>query len=369
MSKSFIASQLGGGLAGNPMITAKSLNFGKSNEMLVNAQGLINASSFEELFAIQAALMAARANGTITEDPNAIKAQVAAKQDAYNKLTAAFQDSNDPNFNIIGAGLTDSIRKTAFRAGFLRRFLRERTVKPGEQRRSRLRENQVVALTIGPNSRVEESRHQGNYAFPETDTIATHIKISERSLYEEGFEILDEKAEDGLEAIMVKEDRNLLNLFDRAVAITGSHVIFPTLTPQVLSIGKQKVENTGGLPVNDLLMANNLWSEVTGNSEFYQWLSPIEKHEQVLTGKVAKMLECDITTDAYLESKLRVLKPGDFYFVAASDYLGELLTVQELTSSEASGEDNGEAWRGWFVREQLAYALTNINGVSRGSKR
>lgn len=369
MTKQFIAHGLGGGLAGNPLINAHALGFGTSREALINQQGNINAGTIAELLQIQNALMAASAKGVISEDPNAIKAATAKKQEAFRKLTAAFGDANNPDFGIVGAGLTDSIRKSAFRAGFVRRFLKERGLEPGEQARSRLRENQVVALTVGPNSKVSESRHQGNYAFPETSTISANIRIGERSLYEEGFEILDEKAEDGLEAIMVGEDRRLVNLFNAATQLTGHHVIFPTLTPQVLSIGKQKVENTGGLPVNDLLIANNLWSEVSGNAEFYQWLSPIEKHEQVLTGKVAVMLGCDITTDAYLESKLRVLQPGDFYFIANPEYLGELLTRQELTSSEISGEDNGEAWRGWFIREQLAYALTNVNGVSRGSKR
>ncbi|TPG60093.1 HK97-fold major capsid protein [Ewingella americana] len=369
MSKQFVAQNLGGGLAGNPLITALSLGFGTSNNPLVNNEGNINAANIQELLKIQAGLMAAHAKGTISEDVNTIQARTKAKQETFAQLQAAYGDSNSGNFGIIGAGLTDSIRTTAYRAGFLRRFLKERGLQPGEPVRSRIRENQVISLTVGPESRVQESRHQGNYTFPETNTIAANIHISERSLFEEGFEILDEKAEDGLESIMVGEDRRLINLFDAAVGVTGQHVIFPTLTPQVLSIGLQKVQNTGGLPVNDLLMANNLWTEIMGNAEFYQWMSPIEKHDMVLTGKVAKMLDCDITTDAYLESKLRVVKPSDFYFIANPEFLGELLTRQELTSSEVDGTDDGEAWRGWFIREQLAYALTNVAGVSRGTKR
>lgn len=368
--KTFVAEN--GDLRGNAAVTAALLGIkGGSNEALINEKGQINASSMQELFNLQAALMKAAANGSITEDNSVSAAQIQAqKQDLYTKLQAAYHNGHSNDFLIIGEGIEDSIRTTSQRAGFLRRFLKERTLKPGEVARTRIRENQVTAYSVGENSRIQESRHQGNYIYPESTTIGSRIKITEKSLAEEGFELLDERAEDGLESIMVKEDRNLIDLFNKASSATRNHhVVFPTLTPQILSTVRQVVENSGGLPVHDLLLANNLWSEIHGNSEFHHYLSPIEQHELVLSGRVAKMLDCDITTDAHLESKLRVVAPNDFYFLADADYLGELLVRQELTTSEIDGTDDGDAWRGWFIREILHYSLANIRGVARGSKR
>ena len=343
-----------------------------SREALVNQQGNINASNAAELMAHQQQLMAAVAEGklrvladgtVVAIDKNEVNRLKAA---AHAELCAAFSDKDSNAFSAIGEGIVDTIRDTAARAAFRPRFLSSRTLVAGEIARSRLRRHTVNAFTVGQNSTVIESRHDGKFMFPEEVVYAANPRIAEKDLYQIGVGLLDEKSEEATDQTWVVQDRYFKKLADAAVAKTGNSIMFPTLTPTVFSNLRQQVVNTGGLPVEDCWISNTLWSDIIGSSEFSGFLSQIEKHELVATGRVARILDTNLNTDTFLESRLRVLSAGELFFFARSDFLGEYLIRQEMTINETDGFDFGQAWRGWFLRSIDSTSLTNIRGVSKG---
>lgn len=373
MSKQNIYLAGGAPLPGNTAIKATGRTrtgaIVASAHAAVADNGEINATSRKDALAIIANLLEASRTGAITahqvEEPI-----TAAKRNAVHAgLIQAFQDTNGPAFAVYGEQIANTVRDTNVRAGILRRFLPERELGTQEIAKTRLRRHRVNCMALGPNSTAVESRHDGRFMFPEEQTLSARPIINEKDLYQEGMGLLDEKAEEALESLMVGEDRGLRALFDAAVSKTGQQLAFPTFTPTVFATLKQMVENTGGLPVNDAWMSNDLWVDInSGSGDFPDWFDPISKHDLVLTGKVGTMMECSIHTDAHLESRLRVLKPGELYFVARADFLGETLLRQAVTSSEISGANEGQAWRVWFIRQILAISLSNIHGVSKGFK-
>lgn len=341
-----------------------------SADPAVNDRGQINAYSNKDAMAIIASLLQQSANGSIVQASKAgHKVTAAEKADAHTKLVASFGDRNSSNFAIFGEEVADTVRDTAARAGFLRRFLNERDLVAQEIAKIRLRQHSVNGLTVGPQSKVLESRHEGRFFFPEEVTHAARPTINEADLYKEGMGLLDEKADEGLESIMVSEDRSLKALFDAAVSRTNYALNFSTFTPTVFSTLKQYVQNSGGLPVESCWMANDLWNDFnTGNNDFSDFFSPVEKHELALVGRIGRFQDVEIHTDAYLESRLRVLKRGEIYFAANPEFLGEVLVRAALNSSEIDGESDGNLWRGWLLREILAIGIANVNGVSRGKR-
>lgn len=243
-----------------------------SSEPAVNNQGLINAHDDRQALAIIANLMDQRSKQSIVQASSQTRIQ------AQARLQAAFQDKRNPEFAIAGETVTNTIRDTAARAGFLRRFLPERDLTVGEDPKIRLRKNETNAFSLHEMSVIDESRHDGRFAYPPEVMIGARPTITEADLYKEGFGLLEEKADEGLEIIMVTEDRALKGLSDAAVRATNQQLAFTTFTPSVFATLKQYVQNTGGLPVAGAWMANDLWVDVnTGNSAFSDCFSMGEK--------------------------------------------------------------------------------------------
>lgn len=337
-----------------------------SMDPAVANNGEINAYSNKDALSIIAQLLEQSRNGGIIQA--SAKPKAIDRNAIHAGLISAFKDDKGPDFAIFGEDIANTVRDTSARAGMLRRFFPERELGTQEIAKTRFRRHRVNSFVLGPNSTAVESRHDSRFIFPEEHTISARPIINEKDLYQEGMGLLDEKAEEALEMLMVAEDKGMKALFDAAVSSTGQQLAFPTFTPTVFAVLRQMVENTGGLPVNDVWLSNDLWVDVNGAGDFSDWFDPISKHDLVLTGKVGTMMECTIHTDAHLEGRLRVLKGGELYFVARSDFLGETMLRQAVTSSEISGANDGQAWRGWFLREILAVALANAAGVSKGFK-
>lgn len=339
-----------------------------SADPLVANNGEINASNNRDAMQLIATLLEEASKGSVVQ---ASKTQLSAseRQAISASIVAAYHDNTSSDFAIYGEEIANTVRDTSARAGFLRRFLGERELVAQETAKIRLRKHAVNAFAVGPNSAIVPSRHDGKFFFPEEVTYAGSVQIAEADLYKEGMGLLDEKADEALEMIMVAEDRDLKALLDQCVAATGASLNFSTFTPSVFSSLKQYVQNTGGLPVESCWMANDLWTDInSGNTDFSDYFSPIVKHDLNLTGRIGRLQDVEIHTDAFLESRLRVLNAGELYFTAQPQFLGEVLSRAAIMSTETSGANINQAWRGWFIREILAIGIGNINGVSRGKK-
>lgn len=339
-----------------------------SQHALVDNNGELNASSNKDAMQLIAALLKQSQEGQIVQ-ASKTKLSASERSALSTSIVAAYQDTNSVDFAIYGEEIANTVRDTNARAGFLRRFLSERELVAQEIAKIRLRKHAVNAYAIGPNSSVVPSRHDGKFFFPEEVTYSASPIIQEADLYKEGMGLLDEKADEALEMIMVAEDRDLKALFDACVAATGASLNFSTFTPTVFSSLKQYVQNTGGLPVESCWMANDLWNDVnSGNTDFSDYFSPIVKHDLNLTGRIGRLQDVEIHTDAFLESRLRVLNAGELYFTSQPQFLGEVLSRAAIMSTETSGANQHQSWRGWFIREILAIGIGNQNGVSRGKK-
>ena len=200
MSNPYLSAQTGEEIVGGAIKREGRTATGKvvaSADPLVNNGGELNASSTADAIQAINQLMQSVANGDVVKASNS-QETVKARQEMFADLIASYHDTASNDFSIIGEDIANTVRDTAARAGFLRRFLSERNLQVGEIAKIRLRRHQVNGFAIGDSSLTVESRHDGRFLFPEEVTYSARPIINEGDLYREGMGLMDEKMEESL---------------------------------------------------------------------------------------------------------------------------------------------------------------------------
>jgi hypothetical protein len=337
----------------------------ESRDSLVGAGGEINAYSRKDAMGVISGLMARASSGELTRQASV------ARQSALNKLAAeirqAYVNRDAANFGMLGEEITNEIRMTVARTGFIRRFLQERELEPGEETKIYLRKQDTLAFTLETDSMVPRSHIKQREVYLREYYVSSNIQIEEKEIARLRVDLLQEKLEDGHEMVQVQEDRQMKILADAASSALNVPMYFSSLTPAVYQSLKNQVESRG-VPVSACWLANNLWNDIVADPDFVNWFDPVTKHELILTGELGSMLGVAIHTDAFIDSQLRVLSRGDIYFFGKPGTLGQFLIRKQLSSQELNHGLIGVPARGWYLMEIVAPAIVNANAVARGTK-
>lgn len=332
---------------------------------IVGAGGEYNASDKRDLFQQLNTVIAAAQNGRISRSANA------AKQDKFERLASAIRAahfSNDAaNFGVLGEEITNEIRTTIARTGFIRRFLQERELVAGEETKVLLRKNDVLAFSLSTDGTTPMSHIKQREIYLRENYVNANIQIEEKEIARLRADLLQEKLTDGFEATMVQEDKQLKVLADNASAALNVPVFFSSLTPAVYVSLKNQVQSRG-VPVTSCWLANNLWNDIFADPAFVGFFDQVSKHELVLTGEIGVLGGVTLHTDAFINSQLRVLNSGEIYFFSDPATLGQLLIRKALQSDPVNKNVLGIPARGWFLSEIIAPMIANANGVSKGQR-
>jgi hypothetical protein len=343
-------------------VTSKG-GYSQSNEAVANSNGEINAYNKRDAFQQIANIVSAAQKGQIQKQASA---RETLDQLASDIRTASLTRSA-ANFGTIGEEVTNEIRTTISRTGFLRRFAQERELKVQEECKVYIRKQDTLAFSMSTDGQTPVSHIKQRELYLRENYIESHILIEEKELARLGADLLEEKLEDGMEMVMVQEDRQWKTLADQAAATLNVPTFFSSLTPAVYQSLKNQVENRG-LPVSNCWMANNLMNDLVADPTFASWFDPVTKHEIVLTGELGSLLGVTMHTDAFINSQLRVLQAGEIYFFSHPKTLGQFLVRQGLVSEPINKNVLGIPARGWLIREIVAPVIVNANGVNKGTR-
>lgn len=335
----------------------------QSNEPVANRAGEINAYSKKDAFQQIAGIVAAAQKGLIerADTSRDVMSRLA------DEVRTAHVTRNAANFGTLGEEVTNEIRTTVARTGFIRRFLQERELKTMEEAKIYLRVQDTLAFSMSTDGVTPISHIKQREIYLRENYITSNILIEEKELARLGSDLLEEKLEDGMEMVMVQEDRQFKILVDQAASTLNNPTYFSTLTPVVFQAMKNQVESRG-LPVANCWLANNLMNDIVSDSTFSQWFDPVTKHELVLTGELGSLLGVTLHTDAFINSRLRVLNAGEIYFFSHPSTLGQFLVRQALNSEPVNRKIIGQPAKGWMITEIVAPAVANANGVTRGAR-
>jgi hypothetical protein len=257
-------------------VVATDFRFAGSRERAVGAGGELNASSRKDLLVQIAKFLEVSANQGIMTEETAYAQEDLAKRHK-EAVEAAFK--NDAAHRELGEVLAQELYQAGNREGFARRFMARLELSQGQIPQAKMRMKNLVATTATGPSKVQSQLIRDNLFFPPEFYITTRPFIEQREINQSNGDVLEEKYLEGLEGIMVAEDRTWLLMARAAIGMANNlTTIVGTFNPTALSALRNQVTRWN-IPAASLLIANDIWNDITGDTGFQQIIDPVSKHK------------------------------------------------------------------------------------------
>jgi hypothetical protein len=328
---------------------------------ILNGNGDLNAHDKREFLRLVGQLAIAASTGMVEQAPEE-------NVDHRQAIAAAVADKSGQGWLALGEIVGNQVVETMGRAGFTRRLLQFNAVPKGGIAKIRVRHRDVIAFVSTTDPNVVASQVRQPVVYPSFFNIISRILIEDSEINLDDGDLLEDRYQDGLEQMLVAEDRAFKNIVDTAANAYNPLFLFPTLTPSVWTNMKIAVEEYGNTPVTSALMSMDLWPDVETDPEFVAWFSELEKHEIAFEGTLGKINGVEVITDGIRHPKLKVLDRGQLYMFSAPQTLGVVSQLGDLNVQTINGYADGIAKRGWYMAQQQALAVVNPHAVVRGQK-
>jgi hypothetical protein len=349
--------------AKKPMVNASEYRFDGSQERAVGANGELNASSKRELLNRQMEFLTASANGEVASDAVFASAEQGAKV-SRELVEAAFNDKEA--HRVLGEKMVDSLYITCNRQGFARKYLTKINVEQGAIVRFPLRTKNVTAVYSTSPTKIQAQFTRDKWFTPPELQLVTRPFIPQNELNQSAGDVLQEKYVEATEAIMVGEDRLWYSQVKALIGVDNPLSIIPgQLTPYTFANVMTNVTRWG-LKAPHVLMASDLYQDIIGNSDFFQAIDPVARHELLLTGELGVLYGCTITSDAYRHPEHKVLNQGEFFVISDALNHGAYSDRGGLQSQPIDISIEKVPGRGWVMFESLAISVANSRSVAAG---
>jgi hypothetical protein len=349
--------------ARTPMTAASEYKFEGSNERAIGANGEINASDKRDLINRQMAFVQAASNRQVAGDQVFAAAEEQAKV-AKELVQAAFNDSEA--HRVLGERMADSLYLTANRQGFMRKYLTKVVVEQGSIPRFPLRNKNVTAVYSTSPTKIQSQITRDRWLTPPELQVVTRPFIPMNEINQSAGDVLQEKYVEATEAIMVGEDRLWYNQVNQIVGIDNPlSIISGQLTPYAFAQVMTNVTRWG-LKAPHVLIATDIYQDIIGNSDFFQAIDPVARHELLLTGELGVLYGCTITSDAYRHPEHKVLNQGEFYVISDALNHGAYSDRGGLQSQPTDISIERIPGKGWVLFESLAVSVANSRSVAKG---
>jgi hypothetical protein len=348
-------------------VVASEMNIpvGQSKSKMVGHNGELNAASKADLSRVVAALM------EVANTREVVTAETAQKREELAKLhkemvTAAF--GSRENLVELGEVLADELYLAANRDGFARRFMARQDLNQGSIPIIRLRMKNVVSVTASSPSRVETQLVRDNTYYPPEFYISARPYIERRDIDRSNTDVLEEKYNEALEAIMVGEDRVWRRLAMATVGVANNQTnIVGRMNPIALSTFRNEVTRWN-IPAAYWLLANDIWSDLIGDPGFQALIDPVSKHELLLTGELGEVLGMKLISDAFRHPQHKVLDRGEMFIVGDPINHGQYTDRGGVEALPLDGTQESIPGRGWFMSESVSMSIVNARSVARARR-
>ncbi len=355
---------------GEPL--AENLRFRGQNSHAIAASGSLNASSKRDLISQIGNLIETHKNGDIMRN-SVLASRVSITErkeiarERKSALIQAIADTSGETMKALGEVMVEDIHETTGREGFIRKLLAFKELEQGEFARVRFRTKDVIAFTAATPTSITPVFVRNNFKDLPEFYVGSRILMEEREIHHSTGDILEEKYQEGLEAIMTQEDRIWKRMADEASVAVNTPTYFSTFTPMHFRLLKTEVSQWGIAPAYCIL-ALNLWDDITATQGFSEWFDPIHQHEIVLEGELGTLMGVSLLTDGFRLPELQVLNPGEIYMVGSPETHGALQQRGDLSSNPIHTYDEGSPNRGWYIFEMIATAIVNAKSVAAGKR-
>jgi hypothetical protein len=288
-------------------------------------------------------------NGAGFEDPAAEQAKLTAKKERHEAFVSAYHSGEqEGTFKVAAEVFAEDVWETLNRQGFTPQLVARKDVVDGQDNRIRKRRKDVVAFQVVNDGQGIAQIVEQDYIYPQDYYLQCQILIEERELAQAGPEFLDEKFQDALEAIMVRQDRILRNLFLRTSGVFNAPVSFATFTPQVLTALRTQVVSNG-IPAAHMLFSFDIWDDMIADPTFTSWWEPVHKYQLIMEGKLGTLLNMKLITDGFRYQTQKVLEPGEVFVLGTPIALGQRGVRRNIQAVEINHFPLGAPRRGMYL--------------------
>jgi hypothetical protein len=330
-------------------------------------KGEINATSVQDLLSQIGGLIQEFNSGNLSVARGQYSPEVLAERRKI--LAEAMADRSGQMLQVLGEALVAEIQDTTNREGFARRILQYRELGAGENDEVRIREHNVIAWLAVSASEVRPIIVRDRRIRPPEFNNESYILVDLKELSYSTADLLEEKYEEGLAAIMVNEDRMWKRLADNAATVRNTIQYFTTFTPLVFSRVRNQVARWG-IPTPTCLMSYDLWDDFIGNNEWSGTglFDPVTKWELIQEGYLGSVLGCALITDSFRQPNLRVLDLGTLYIVGAPINHGVITLRGQMLVEPINTFNQGKSYKGWFINEILSMVIGNSAAIGKGAR-
>lgn len=344
-----------------PAEVVTDYRFNGRQERAVGSNGELNASSKKELLLNANRLMTAAASSKVVTEKQAMTAAQARDVLLAARNDAALQRE-------VGETLAEEIYITSNRKGNMRRFLARQDLKQGEIPRFKMALKNVQAFVYTSPTRIDHTIITDNYFTPQEIQIVGKPFIPQNELNQSPNNVLEEKYVEGLEAIMVQEDRMWANLARATIGQSNNRTtIVGTLSPLALMNVRQNVARWGH-KVTYLYMASDLFVDIVGDTTFIDAIEPVARHELIMTGELGTLYGMTIISEAYRHPEHKVLNQGEFACIADKQFHGAYSDRGGVDSQPINATTEGVIGMGWLLSESVAMQIANDRSVAFGQR-
>ena len=351
----------------------EELRFGKSREQaLSSSTGEFNAYDQKDLVSAISNLMHAVQNGQVVPERQTAVASSQEKMENIRErreiLASAFNDDSGKKWSALGASIAQQINEQSSREGFLRRLSVGNTLKQGEIARVPMSTNDAVAVVATSSTDLGYQLIRNKMFQPEEFEINSNIRVEQLDIDQVSGDILEDAYNQGLEAIMVKEDRLWKRSADMSVGVINSLTyIAGDLTTKIMGTLRGIVADHN-LPVTSAIISNDYWADIIGSADFSTFFDPITKYDLALNGQLGVLLGMQLITDAFRQPNQKVLSRGEIYIVSAPENSSAYTDRGGVRSTPTTGADSGNTSRGWLLSEPFSYILANPRSIAKAQR-
>jgi hypothetical protein len=338
---------------------------GQSNPFMNNS-GEINASSQQDLIG-QIGQILATYQGAGTDVIASSEAKRAKKQERSQVLAEAMASKDPSSMQMLGEAIVAEIRETSDREGFARRILQFNQINYGESNEVTLKVKDVMGFIATSSSKVTPTEIRQRRQIPPEFHLNGFILIDTAEIARSSSDILEEKYEEGLEAIMVQEDRLWKRIADQSATVRNTYQTFSTFTPAVFARQIDQVSRWG-IPATSCLFSSSLWQDIIANGDFAGVLDPVTKFELLQTGFLGTMYGVEMITDNFRQPNLKVLETGEIFITGAPINHGVIVVRGDIVAEPVNKFSEGSAQRGWFIDQLTSLIMANSASVAKGKK-
>ena len=319
----------------------------KVDGTMVNASGDINAYDNTDLARKISALHAGVESGDIAGTGTNVLTEEE-KKERHAFFSAGFSDPSSDSVKIVAEVFNEDIVETMNRTGFTTQLIARKDLTQGVPNQIKLRRKDIVAFQV-TNDGEGITQHVGQeFFYPKTYKLQCHWLVDETELDHAGPELLDDKYQDSLEAILVRQDNILRTAMLATVGTFNAPVAFGTFTPSVVSSMRTQIM-ANGLPAANMTFSFDIWDDMITGSAFQEFWEPVHKYQLIMDGKIGSLLGMNLITDGFRVETLKVLEAGEVFVTATPAALGQRGVFRDVESTEVNQYPLGIAKRGGYL--------------------